>query len=141
MSFLLSGTYAHENTGMHCSLTNANPTMTVTVTLLCQYGWAFSMPYSISLIKDYGAGTIGVSSNGPWEATGPITKTGTGSSIAFTYRRQESLSDPDPPGGGYVIDVNAEGTETGPIIMLRATVAGYLAVANTFKFDLLFTVP
>jgi hypothetical protein len=143
MSFVLSGTYAASNTSMYCSLTNANPYVGIVVTFLCQYGWPFSMTYNITLTKDLATGTIGVSSSGPWVET-PVTKTGTGSTTTFYYRRAEVLFDPDPPGGGNDIDHTGEGAVyPGDIAkaMLRTTMAGYLAINSQLTIDLLFTTP
>jgi hypothetical protein len=137
-SFLLTGTYAGTDQ-MYCSLTDANPVVNVVITLLCQYGWSLSMTYDISLVKDYGTGTIGTNSNGPWDPAGPISKSGTGSQVTFYYRRDEVLYDPAPPGGPLSIDEQGEGSPAA--IYLRPALTAYIGVSRLYNINLLFTTP
>jgi len=141
MTFALSGTYAQNATQMKCSLTDANPYVNIVITFKCQYNWAFSMAYDVTLTKDLATGTLGISTGGPWVET-PVNKTGTGSTVTFYYRRAEVLFDPDPPGGPLSIDNTGEGAlYEGGIAkaMLRATMAGYLGINSPIYIDLLFT--
>jgi hypothetical protein len=143
MTFALSGQYAQNDTQMKCSLTDAAPVIDIIITFRCQYNWAFSMAYNVTLTKDLGTGAICIGYPNPWENVAPITKSGTGSTTTFYYRRAEVLFDPAPPGGPLEIDHTGEGiVYPGDIakVMFRVTMTGYFGINTSHTIDLLFTI-
>lgn len=138
LTFVLSGAYVKSQSEMYCSLTDANVTMDITITIRCQYGWPLSIPYEITLNKDIGAGSISPYLPTAWSETGPCVVLDEKSTAEFKFARDEVLVDPDPPGGPLEIDPTGEFP---PKVTLRAMLTGVVVAYGTYNFDLLFVEP